>query len=612
MIKTLYNIGKILKDKEPDWFRPWKDPFAGREESDKIVIVIETENKRIIDEPVFEAYKKSNVDKYLFREAKSNATNLVPTFYYQVFLDKEKQRIEIEKKIKKIKASIKNYKHDFLGEDGIGKIEKILAGLALDNKKRHLLTFKINGKYFGEFEEYRQLFYSDAFSKYSNASKSKSKTCAVTYSNTDEVWGRISTFGFAVTEQAFSRNGFNTTNSYKMFPVSPDVVKILDGTKDFVISNLSKSFSKLNYFILPHFINVSETIQEEILDDFLNKARRKDISLKDESKAVIGYEKLIYEIIESENLSISGIYYDIFFYQINNAQFLIKLHLPDVLPSQFTKIFKAKERVENHFDIITRWEFKDQTNRYYLNFVNIKDFFSEKKQKEIVFHPYFFKVVEAVFYNSLLNEETILKFFLEKIIAGFKKRNENAFLFPQAVKKSLVIYQFFSQLGLFTNKNKDIMKENSFVVLTMDEFIEQHKSLLDSDYAKGVFILGCLVKRLLIIQKRHHNLDNVAKASFTKRLNNLVINSNEIMRIFYEVEAKRLQFKQYYSLFDEDLSKKVFALLAETNNTKQISNDKIRYLFAGGLVMEDEFAKEATRRKKLKKQESEPVENIEN
>ena len=259
--------------------------------------------------------------------------------------------------------------------------------------------------------------------------------CAVTYDKTDEVWGRIDTLGFAVTDQAFSRNGFNTSDSYKMFPVSPNVVKILDGTKDFVIKNLSKGFSKLNYFVLPHFINIEENIQEEILENFLIKAIRKETTFNDESKSIIGYENLINEIIEDEELCKTGIYYDIFFYQKNKAQFLIKLHLSDVLPSQFAKIFKVKANAENQYDIITRWEYKGQTHHYFINFKNIKDFFSEKKQREIIFHPYFYKIIEAVFYNSILNDETVLGFFLKKNIADFKKRNENPFIFSQNFKK---------------------------------------------------------------------------------------------------------------------------------------------------------------------------------
>jgi CRISPR-associated protein Csh1 len=603
MIKTLYDFGKILIEKEPDWFMPWQDPFGGKDEKDKIVIIININNEKIDSEPILEAYKKSNIKNYLFREAKSNATNLVPTFYYQVFTNSDKQLKEIKKKIKKIKASIKNYKHNFIEDSGYIQIEKILQELQLDSQKYYLLTFKIDGKYFGEYEKYKRLFYNDAFEKYSNASNSENKVCSVTYEKTDQVWGRVNTLGFAVTDQAFSRNGFNTSNSYKMFPVSPNAVKILEGAKNYTLNKLSKNFAKLNYFIIPHCINVKDKFQKEILDSFIGKCTDTASTLFNEGKSIIGNEYLIYEIINDEKLSIRGIYYDIFFYQINNAQFLIKLHLADVLPSQFAKIFKVKNQIENCYDIITRWENKEKEgfNHYYLNFFNIKDFFSENRNKETIFYPFFFKVVEAVFYNSHLNEELVFKYFLEKIINLFKNRNEKGNWYSSTYKRSFVIYQFFSQLGLFTNKNIITMENKTFIALSMDEFIEQHKSLLNSDYAEGIFMLGCLVKKLLNIQYA-----NLKSTPFNKRLNNLIVDNKEVQRIFRETKSKLIEYRVSYPV----LEAKIFNALSDQNETAKLTRDKISYLFTGGLVMEDEFKKEAERRKKKKEAEKVQNENL--
>lgn len=608
MIKTLYEIGKILIKTEPDKFKPWIDPFLGDNEKDKVVIVIEVKDNKISDIPILEAYKKSNVDKYLFREAKANATNLVPTFYFQVFSNIEKQENEVRKKIKKIKDSINNYKHDFIKEQdhekeqNYKKIGEILRGLNLDTQKQYLLTFKIDGKYFGDFEKYKQLFYNEAFAKYSKDSNSNNKVCSVTYKKVDRVWGRINTLGFTVNDQAFARNGFNTSDSYKMFPVSPEAVKILEGAKNYIFNNISKSFSKLNYIILPRFINLNENLREEILNDFINKHALNRNTLSDGGKSLFGNEELINEIIKDEKLSLRGIYYDILFYQKNNAQFLIKLHLSDVLPSQFAKIFKVKEQIENQYDIITRWEpdKKEGFKHYYLNFYTIKDFFSTQHKTETIFHPFFFKVVEAIFYNSHLNEEVVLGFFLEKVSGLFKNRHEKANWYASTYKRSFVIYRFFDLLGLFTNKNKNIMEENVIVALTMNEFIEQHKSLFNSEYAKGIFMLGCLVRKLLNVQYA-----NLKSTPFDKRLNNLIIDNKEVQRIFRETKSKLTEYKVAYS----ELEARIFAALADQNETAKLSRDKMSYIFAGGLVMEEEFKKEEKRRKELKNAEVETIDD---
>lgn len=623
MIKTLFNIGKILIEKEPEWFEPWQNPYH---EQDAIVLIAEFEDLLFKGELKTEVLKKNNLKFYLYKKFTKDA-NIVPTFRVT---DARKTFDRFVKCVEKYHTKkfgfedIPRSKIQNAIKERYNSLKEKLLEFEIKRNKNFLFTIKFDKQWLGEDEYFLKFFIKDYLKSYylknysgEVNSISKNKYCALTEKQ-DTVYGFVDTLGFTVDSISFMRNGFNQSDAYKMFPVSEEAIIILEGAKNLSFSMFSKSFFGLKYVIIPHFINVNNLVQQEIIETYLIKASQDMATLEDESKTILGSEKLIYDIIEEDKLSKSGIYYDIFFYQQNKNQTLIKSHISDVLPFQFAKIFKTKKQIERQYEIITRWENKENNTfkYYYLNFSNIKNFFSEKRKekgKEItLFHPFFFKIVVAVFYNSSLNEDLVLRFFVEKITSTFKKRNEKWNSYSQTYKKSLVIYQFFRQLGLFTKKNQNNMEENRQVALTMEEFIEQHKILLDSDYAKGVFVLGCLVKRLLKIQKRHHNLDNTSKASFTKRLNNLVLNDNEIIRIYYEVEAKRLQFKQYYSPFDEALSKKAFALLAEKNSTKPISNDKIRYLFAGGLVMEDEFSKEAKRRKNIEKEKGKQTANAEN
>jgi len=197
----------------------------------------------------------------------------------------------------------------------------------------------------------------------------------------------------------------------------------------------------------------------------------------------------------------------------------------------------------------------------------------------------------------------ITRFFLEKIISFYKNRNEKGNWYSQVYKRSLVIYQFLIQLGLFTNKNQKNMKKNNLVTLTIDEFIEQHKSLFDSDYSKGIFMLGCLVKKLLKIQ--YANLKNTP---FDKRLNNLIVDNKELQRIFRETKSKLTEYRISYS----GLEAEIFNALADQNETAKLSRDRMSYIFTGGLVMEDEFAKETKRRKGVEEQKKESDNNSEN
>lgn len=74
---------------------------------------------------------------------------------------------------------------------------------------------------------------------------------------------------------------------------------------------------------------------EELWKEFLAKCSVGSSSLSTQFQPLIQNEQIIGEILESESLSQGSVYYDIFFYQPNNAPFMIKLHVSDVLPLWF-------------------------------------------------------------------------------------------------------------------------------------------------------------------------------------------------------------------------------------------------------------------------------------
>jgi len=147
------------------------------------------------------------------------------------------------------------------------------------------------------------------------------------------------------------------------------------------------------------------------------------------------------------------------------------------------------------------------------------------------------------------------------------------------------------------------MEENSVVALTMDEFVEQNNALFDSDYAKGVFMLGCLVKKLLKVQ-----FSNLKSTPFDKRLNSLSLDNEELQRIFRETKSKLTQYGDSYNL----LEARIFSFLSDQNKTAKLTRDKISYLFSGGLVMEEEFSRETKRRKKIEKGKDKQITDTEN
>lgn len=603
MIKSLYTIGKSIQHLYPEYYKPWTNPYPNNETNTN-VIIINIEAKEIIYPIVLEKIKTDSADKVLYRKVQgANGTNIVPTFLYYADGNEDKQKENIRKVIKKIKASLKNYKHDFFDISSINeKLSEKLFELPLNKDERYLLTFKINGKFFGEYPKYKELFESEAYKKYSKDSSSKGKICSVTYEKSDIVWGRVDTLGFTVYDKTFNRNGFNGKDSYKMFPVSPEAVKILEGTRQFVLDKLSRNFYGMKYFILPHFINPNEELIKEVIAQiFVKDTETKGSANPLNEKSILGTENFLNDIIEDDRLSRGDIYYDIFFYQPNNAQFLIKLHVADVLPSRLKEIIETKKEIENKYKnlneiyIPKKGKKEAATIHYYITFGRIKDFFSKKVKTETVFHNSFFRILEAVFHNNSLNQKQIITHFFKKIQIDFKNRSENKYAWIQRTKESFTLYQFFANLNLF--KNVSPMKDINInrTKMNYQEFINDHTNFFERNkYKEGVFALGCAVEKLL--EKQRNKFGN---EPFLKHLNGLNINEKTIQKIV----PKLVEKIGYYKNENEKNSKiypneerYINSLLAKSGdailtNDYGISRTEISYVFTMGMIMQKEFTK---------------------
>jgi len=602
MIKSLYKIGSVIQEEYPKYFDPWGNPFPKNADTSK-VIVIPVKDKKIVFPLQIEDFRQHYAKKYLYRKVQgANGTNLVPTFLFYLETKEERQKDNIRKVLKKVKASIKNQKHDFLKEDDINEeLAEALFQLNLSKDNRYLLTFKLNGKYFGDFPANIELFEDEAYKKYSKDSSSKNKICSVTYKEVEEVWGRVDTLGFTVNDKSFNRNGFDGKDSYKMFPVSPDAVKILEGAKKFVLEKFSRNFYGMKYFVLPHFITANEEAIRKAIGIFVKDDT--DIRLSQSSgKSIIGTEIFLHKIIEKKELRQGDIYYDIFFYQPNNAQFLIKLHLSDVLPSRLRKIFLTKESIEkkyykiNTIVIPKKGKTPEQAIPFYITFGEIKKFFSKKVKTDTVFHPYFFKILESVFYNNPLNEKQILTSFFQKIKIDFKNRNESAYQWQQSTKESFSIYQFFLKLNLFKNKNiMDNTTNQETVALNVFDFINQHEDFFNGNkYKKGIFMIACMTEKLL--EKQRRKLDS---EPFLKNLNGLNIDEKQIQKILPKLTDKINQYKKEtndkYKFYPNEL-KYIETLSAQSADGIMSANSglnrtEMSYVFTLGMIMQKEFTK---------------------
>jgi CRISPR-associated Csh1 family protein len=611
MIRTIYQFGQHLRDVEDmkPYFEIAAAPYSEKGTED-VVIVAEIRDRRF-QKITIETYRKSLVSKYLYRElASSNSTSLVPTLYFY----RDEDKINSKSGVNKLTESCEKFLSKFKRCVEANKVlyekyfdaEKLQIGLSnhfetfvrerFSEKKNYLFTLQIDEKWLGEIPDIADILEKTSYDKYFRDSKGelflgRGKTCAVTYQqNVPEVWGRVDTLGFTVNDIAFSRNGFEAKESYKMFPVSPDAVRVLEGTMRALDKQLSLNFAGLKFIVLPHFVTLGDDVarKKNIVRRFVSAITTQEIGFDILLNSIVNSESIFSNIIEDPELGQNSIYYDIFFYEEKQAQFAIKLHVSDVVPSRFRKIREAKRMITNFYRLVTFKQFKNNdTFTFSPSFYNIKDYFAIKREKETIIEPYFFKVVEAIFHKNRLDEEQVLRAFMHKIVPAFKNTSNSSFAFTDHVKHSFCIHRFFQKLQLFGNMEPPI---EGVIALSSLEFVKQHETFFKNRLQKAAFLLGCAVEVLLGSQRSNLN----GNEPFSKRLNNLSVDYRELQRIKTELLSKVKQYADANKLYDGDYIHQMlveFDQLMLGGDDPNLSKTQVSYAFSVGLVMEKEFTR---------------------
>lgn len=594
MIENLYRLGKALEgdEKLANYFSPWQNPFPTGESESLKVIYFPIANGIVFNYDL-EAFKPQLLKEYLYRKPDgANGAPLVPTMPFYPAESEGKHIENLTKMMSRLKRAFQNNKNLYFGneadfESAMSEIEKQLTLFKGNTNNRYLLTIKVDGKWLGQFEENITLFYEDAYKKYYEKSSAKNKMCSVTY-NLGEVWGRVDTLGFTINDVTFSRSGFDDSFSYRMFPVSPEAVRLLEGARDYAFEKLHRRYSSLEYIIVPHFLQDSDQLLRYAVKKIEKSDQEKNID--DFSKTIFNNEKVIYELSEIDETLKEGVFYDILFYQKNQAQLALKLHLTDLLPSRFSTIFQAKQVVERRYQAINRIEnAQKEVTDFYITFYKIQKYFSQVIRKETIFNPFFFKLMEAVFYGQQIDERTILKAFIKQIQEEFKQRNESSLGYIIRTKEAFALWHFFAALGLFTNK-QHIMLDSTPSPRTYEEFVAAHSDFFDDPYKKAAFNMGCLVSILTDAQYQ-----KLKSEPFLERLNSLSIDETELRKLFPILIDKMRQYEEINTYKFEYVQMLKVAVTEALMSHTELDRTALSFAFSAGIVMQKEFIIKARR-----------------
>lgn len=585
MIQTIYQIGAAIMDDSEysEFFHPWGNPFPGREDQAK-VIVAEIEDS-VLAQVYVESFRKEYLRRYLFREGstKGRATNSVPTVPF----------IDLNTSFGKVEQSFKNYHHDFIKPDELAKVKAALKEINLEKGTSYLFTFKIDGKYLGEYPKYKNLFIENAYrgfyeKQYSGlkVSKHNDYVCALSGMR-GTVFGFVDSLGFTVNDDGFMRSGFDQSTSYKMFPVSAEAAVILSGVSSLVFTrDFSRNFSgSIKYLILPKFLSHHKPeVIKEVFDLFKEKNAlhlTSEKSNKGSSGFINQTENILDEIIQDEQLGASNIFYDILFYEDKQSQLSLLLQVSDIRPSRLKAIMATKRLVERFYAPLTNFDDGKKHYTFQINLATIKNFLITDQGKNKIPHPFFYKVTEALFYGQPITQETFVHFLILRFRKLFKELHENEYGFPTAVKEGFVILQFLFQSNTFQNHStRNLMEKQKTtenkVALNALQFIKQHPEFFKSEFKKGAFLFGCLIAKLL--RKQPNN-------AFLKQLNDLNIDRKFIEKKFPTLINKLRQ----YDLGYKDISQMEVAAAEFMMDQNHVSKDDISLAVTLGIVLQKEF-----------------------
>ena len=618
MIQSLYELGLALETRQEHarYFASYANPFAGYDGEAKVVIV-DIEEDKVVDSLNQEDYRSGNAGRYLYRKPKgARGAPLVATgpLYPVQSLDsekqQEKQRDNVAKVMSRIARSIPDGRSVYFSstaakEEGMVVIQQLLEGKTGSKDTRYIYTVRIDGKYLGEIESLRELLDEEAYTKYYEKSRAKGKTCALSQERNVDVWGRVDTLGFTVNDSTFSRGGFDVGDSYRMFPVSKPAVMALEAARRFAFAELSDRFYTLEYLIVPRMIEGRAEQLEEIAR--MMAGLRKDTALTEKAVPILKAEGLLEVLAAAENLNRLGVLYDILFYQRNQAQLALTLHLQDINPSRLQEIRDVFAATSKRYGKAFGYRNKDKTFvNFRISFGIVKNFFSEGKGLKVSFHPSFYRLLECIFYDRPFNEQTVVAALVGKICKAFKNDGDDYHLpFHTTVQHAIATWALFGRLGLFNHENYTIMKENDTpITLQHESFIEEHAAFFENQPAfEGAFLLGLATSSLTYEQSQHLG----GSKPFLKKLGNLNFGLDNLMELQHELVDKLLDYLQKGPEKTTNRCERALKLVGEASALLMLQTkadrDKLSFSFATGLVLQPKFANQGKKDAEMRKAE---------
>jgi CRISPR-associated protein Csh1 len=588
MIKALKEIGELYE------YRIWDkvDADCGY----AVILDFDKDGKFLgIDTEDFRRSDISRFEKYLFRKSKaSNPPTETPTLNLNL-KDIEKSLKNLSKTIpdpedrklpqelkKKIPQYLKNVKDYLSDNDNREDIEKEIKGKIEGTKKCEngnknsnpifLLTIRIDGKFLGEIDEYKEFLKEYLMSEYENESY-----CAVC-GNWTKVKAEIPFYFLTFDKPGYVVGGLNEKFAYKNSPICFDCFEKMRIARQ-ELEEAKFDLAGLKYLIIPESLN-RETLGRFI--KLLKHLKLKEFSEGDKEdfkmniselvKEDIDIDEDIDEVFSYKNKGISGgesldflvifrclndiIWANFLFIEKEQSRESIKLYINEIFPSRVSEMFGAKDYVEKLIDI-----------DFNFNFNTIRLFFSKND---------FYNVIGAVFVGKNLEKNFLYSNFMGKIREDY---HNNKDINLKLIREAFISYVFIRILTEGLNMNSLNKPEN------LEEFfkwIEDLPTVKGERWKRALILMGFLTEYILAEESRERG-----SKPFLKKLKGFRMRWKDIEGLLMDIRNKL----EILDLFDYESTRKIFATISEdiTSGEPKATVNEINFYFVVGMGLYHKF-----------------------
>jgi len=546
-------------------------------------------------------YSKDRLNEYLYRQGSSNGPDITPTSRVTT--------IESTFRNTKILPWFKSYtEDDFLGR--IGKClrnnkEKIQNDLEakyeeINKKEKAVLTLKIDGKYIGEYEIFKNILLEESkkgfYLKYGVVSKSEDKICCVCNERKGEVYGFVDTYKFyTVDKPGFVSGGFHQKDAWKNYPVCLTCALKLEEGRKHLKKNLNFNFYGINYHLIPRFVVKEDYVNEKNILDLIEEWKDPKFRKKEIDRLTQDEGEILELISEQQNfLNVNFMFYEAP-KGYDGSVFNILLYIEDILPSRLKTLFDVKSEIDT-VDIFKEYQIPIFENKkkvgerpLVFNFGILKTFFPYKKdpqtKKFIGHYKYFLELTNKIFTGKSVDYDFLLNFIMQKIRSDFV----NNFPTKTSTLEGFMLINYLSKLKqLRYDKEESKMEGNNLKLGKGDEvnqkissFFREFSEFFDSEAKKAIFLEGVLAQFLLNIQYTERGA-----TPFRSKLKGLKLDEQQVKKLMPEIQNKLEEYgKNYY----RSLEKVISEFFVSAGNGWKMSNDEVSFYFVLGMNLSDRF-----------------------